>query len=133
MNMTEKLMEEAGKDICLRNLVMIISRETILDEAVEALIRASKRTLSEAYDYVKDAARKNGRHGLITVSKREVYEWICEFYNLSEDKYQQLTHSGFSEKKLSMVAILPVKIDSSKRSKKPEAQIDGQMNIYDYI
>lgn len=129
MNMTEKLLEEAGRDICLKKLVMIISRETMFDEAVETLIRTSQRTLSEAYDYVKDVARKNGEHGLITVSKRKVYEWICEFYNLPEDKYQQLNSSWISDQKIPLVAVLPVNIERKSKSK----DLEGQMNIYDYI
>lgn len=133
--MNEKLLKEAGKDICLRNLAMIIAKETMFDEAVEKLIKTSKRTLSEAYDYVKDAARKGGRHGLISVSSREVYGWICEFYNMSEDKYQELNGSvntgteSPDEQNISVVTVLPLNVKKNE----PAEQMEGQMNIFDFI
>ena len=114
----------------------------MLDEAVEKLITTSKRTLSEAYDYVKDAARRDGRHGLITVSSREVYEWICEFYNMSEDKYRQMYSSvdtetetsiandtNTSEKNIPVVTVLPVKFEKKENSD----EMEGQMDIFDFI
>lgn len=110
-------------------------------DALKAKIKAGTKTMEQCMGFIKSEAKKEAKNGVAMIEDRVVFGWAVHFFEEDDIKPQEKPTFPISEKsqrhekltERNQVPKPPKREIVPQKKPQEEPQLDGQMNIFDFL